>query len=144
MNIKQAEKIIKTRVLNSYILVMVVVLAFALMVALSSYFMTDIVKRQLASNAHAALNSLENDINTDLKEPRTVLGNQSECIRNMILRGAGKEEVRTYLNDITEYIIQKEEKQLSGFGGIFGFLDVFGGVMLDGQNRPPPDNFNPR
>ena len=140
MNIKQVINTIKT---HSYILVLVVVLAFALMAALSSYFMTDIVKRQLASNAQAALDALETDIKTDLKEPRTVLGNQSECVRTMILRGAGKEEVRTYLNDTTNYIIQNEDKQLLGFGGIFGFFDVFGGTMLDGQNRLPPDNYDP-
>jgi len=59
MNIKQAFKTIKTQVLHSYILVLVVVLAFALMVALSSYFMTDIVRNQLASNAQAAFDFLK-------------------------------------------------------------------------------------
>ena len=59
MKIKQTFKIIKTQILHSYILVLVVVLAFALMVALSSYFMTDIVRNQLTSNTQAALDFLK-------------------------------------------------------------------------------------
>jgi CheY-like chemotaxis protein/signal transduction histidine kinase len=143
MSLRQVKDVKKTQGMYLYILVMVIVLAFALMVTLSSYFMTDIVRKQLIYNAQSALNSLETDIKTDLKEPRTVLGNQSDYIRTMILRGAGKEEVRTYLNDITRYILKNEDKQLLGFRGLFGFFNVFGGELLDGQNRPAPENYNP-
>jgi len=123
--------------------VLVVAAAFALMVALSSYFMTGIVRKQLILNAQAALDSLETSIETDLLEPRTILGSLSETLRSMILHGTGKEDLHNYLNDITNYILYNKHRQLSGFGGIFGFFDVYGGVLLDGQNRPAPENYTP-
>ena len=142
MRIKQIINAIKFRGLHSYALVLIIILAFALMVALSSYFMTNIVGKQLADNALAALDYLETNIATDLKEPRTLLGGGSETVREMILHGATKEEVHTYLNEITEYLLSDEE-QLADLDGFFGYFDVFGGVLLDGQNRTPPENFNP-
>jgi len=126
-----------------YAQVLFIVLAFALMVILSSYFMGNIVLNQLGYNVQTALDSLENSIKADLMEPRTILGNLSETLRTMILYDLGIKDVHKYLNDITKYIMDNEHRQLSGFGGIFGFFDVFGGVLLDGQNRPPPENYDP-
>jgi len=139
MDIKQLINAIKEQVIKSYGLLLSVVLAFTVMVALSSYFMTNIVRKQLSSNTLAALNSLETNLETDLMEPQAVLGTQSESIRNMILRGTGEEEVHAYMHDIVEYIVENKDNQLSGFSGIYGFFDVFGGVMLDGEERPLPE-----
>ena len=145
MSIKHLIKRVDTRGKSgAYVQVLFVALAFAVMVILSSYFMSNIVLNQLESNAQSALDSLETSIKADLMEPRTLLGSQSETVRNMILHGADREEVRAYLNEITQYILYDENKYLSGFGGIFGFFDVFGGVLLDGQNRPSPVNYDPR
>jgi signal transduction histidine kinase/DNA-binding response OmpR family regulator/HPt (histidine-containing phosphotransfer) domain-containing protein len=127
----------------AYNFVLVVVLAFSLMAALSSYFLSDIVRKQLESSAKAELTSLETAIMADLKEPKAILGNQSEIILNMILRGRNKEEVQTYMNEITVYIQRHEDTQLMGFAGLFGSFDVFGGVILDGQNRPAPEGYVP-
>jgi len=144
MAVKNPVKTLKPRPFSTwYMPVLVVAIAFALMVALSSFFMTGIVRKQLILNAQAALDSLETSIKTDLLEPRTILGGLSETLRNMIIHGSGKEDLQNYLNDITKYILYDEHRQLSGFGGIFGFFDVFGGVLLDGQNRPMPGNYNP-
>jgi signal transduction histidine kinase/CheY-like chemotaxis protein len=123
--------------------VFVVVLAFSMMVTLSSYFLSDIVSKQLASSVKAELTSLETAIMADLKEPKAILGNQSEIILNMILRGRNKEEMQTYMNEITTYILRNEDKQLSGFAGLFGFFNVFGGVIIDGQDRPAPEGYVP-
>jgi len=128
---------------SSYTPVLVVILAFVLMVVLSSHFMTNIVREELTYNAQTALDSLELSIKADLMEPRTVLSNQSETIRAMIQDGgADKEEVRTYLNRFADYILRSDDI-LTGFLGIFGYFEVFGGVMLDGQNRPAPETFIP-
>jgi hypothetical protein len=88
---KDLIKTIKTRVARfSYAPIFAVVAAFTLMVVLSSYFMVNIVNDQLLYNTYKALDSLETSIKTDLMEPRTVLGNQAEAMRKMILRGVGK------------------------------------------------------
>jgi CheY-like chemotaxis protein/sensor histidine kinase regulating citrate/malate metabolism len=140
--LRQVIGTIKEQVLHSYILILAVVLAFTLMVTLSSYFMTNIVRKQLAYNAMSALSALESDIKTDLKEPRAVVGNQSEYVRILIMNGAGKEDVHTYLNNITKYILQNEATQLSGFKSIFGYFNVFGGMFIDGDNRSSPENYD--
>jgi len=135
---KTEARIIRT----PYFQILVVVLAFALMVALSSYFMVDIVHDQLKNNALSVLDSLATSIRADLMEPRTTLGNQSEAIRNIIIQSNSKENVHDYMNEITKYIMSNEN-YLSGFCGLFGFFDVFGGVMIDGQNRSLPENYMP-
>jgi len=142
MGIKKIIDAIKIRVVPTYISVFVVVLAFALMVALSSWFMTDIVRRQLVFNAEAALDSLEASIRADLREPRTVLGNQSENIRNMILHGEDKEEVHGFLKRITKYILADEDI-LADFDGLYGFFNVFGGTLLSGQELQEPKSNAP-
>jgi len=142
MEFKQIIDAIKTRVLRTYIFVFVVVLAFTLMVALSSWFMTDIVRRQLVFNAEAALDSLEASIKADLREPRTVLGNQSENIRNMILRGGDEEEVHDFLKKTTEYILADEDI-LADFNGLYGFFNVFGGKLINGQDLHTPEGYAP-
>jgi len=125
-----------------YAQVLVVVLAFVLMVVLSSYFMSIIVRNQLKTNAMMELDSLATSIKADLKEPRTVLGNQSESIRNIIMQSNNIESVRVYMEEITKYILD-EKNNLNGFCGLFGYFDVFGGVMIDGQNRQMPENYMP-
>jgi len=132
----------KYRAIFSYTIVLVVILAFALMVVLSSAFMTNIVSRQLENNALAALDYLETNITVDLREPRTLLGGASETVRKMILHGASEKEVHTYLNEITAFLLSDEE-QLADFDGLFGYFNVFGGALLDGQDRAPPENYNP-
>jgi signal transduction histidine kinase/DNA-binding response OmpR family regulator len=103
--------------------------------------MTAIVGKQLAENALAALDYLETNITTDLKEPRTLLGGASETIRKMIMHGASEKEVHTYLNEIAGYLLSDDE-QLADFDGLFGYFDVFGGVLIDGQDRATPENYD--
>jgi signal transduction histidine kinase/CheY-like chemotaxis protein len=140
--IKQIINSTRFRVLRSYVLILIIILAFALMVTISSVFMSNIVSQQLENNALVALDYLETNIATDLKEPRSLLGTKSETIQNMILHGAGKEEVHTYLKEITRYLMSDGD-QLADFDGLFGYFDVFGGELIDGQDRTPPENYNP-
>jgi signal transduction histidine kinase/CheY-like chemotaxis protein len=143
MTIKNFIKMAEARIKNSiYRQILVVILAFALMVAMSSYFMGMIVREQLIFNAKSALASMETNVKADLKEPRTVLGNVSETIRKMIMNGSGEKTVHDHLKNISTYILSDEDN-LSGFVGIFGFFDAFGGVFLDGQDRETPDSYAP-
>jgi signal transduction histidine kinase/DNA-binding response OmpR family regulator/HPt (histidine-containing phosphotransfer) domain-containing protein len=142
MEFRQIIDTLKTRAFHKYIFVFVVVLAFALMVALSSWFMTNIVRRQLAFNAEAALDSLQASIKADLREPRTVLGNQSENILNIILRGGDEKAVRDFLKEITGYILANEDI-LADFENIYGFFNVFGGVLLSGRDLPAQEAYEP-
>jgi len=125
-----------------YVQVLVVVFAFALMDILSYYFLGEIVRTQLKANAMTMLDSLATSLKADLKEPRTVLGNQAESVQNIIIQSRSKEEVRAYMEEITKYILD-EKSNLVGFSGLFGYFDVFGGAMIDGQKRTMPENYMP-
>ena len=118
-------------------------LAFALMIGLSSWYMGNILRRHMIDNAQAILDSLETNINIDLLEPRTVLGNLAQTIRSMILHYEDAAMVREYLKELTDYILF-DEKNLSGFSGFYGYFDVFGGQFFDSQNRETPETYNPR
>jgi signal transduction histidine kinase/DNA-binding response OmpR family regulator/HPt (histidine-containing phosphotransfer) domain-containing protein len=139
MNFRQIIKVIKNLVLRTNFLVFVVALAFALMVALSSFFLTEIVGHQLIFNAEGALDSLESSIKADLIEPRTVLGNQSEIIRSIILSGGDEEEVHAFLKRIARYILTDEDI-VADFKDLYGFFNVFGGTLISGLNLPAPED----
>ncbi|MDR0301347.1 MAG: response regulator [Treponema sp.] len=124
--------------------IMVIFLAFALMVSLSSWFMSSIVRKHLVTNAQTIIDSLETNITVDLQEPRTVLGNLSQTVRSMILKGDDGVMVQRYLKEINDYILfDDEEKHFSGFSGIYGFFDVYDGLFLDSLDRIPPEDYVP-
>jgi len=127
----------------AHVQILFVFLAFALMVSLSSWFLSNIFRKQLVYNAQKVLDSLETQINVDLLEPRTVLGNLSQTVRSMILDGNNAVTLSRYLKDLTSYIILGNEKQLAGFNDIYGFFDVFGGIFIDGMNRTYKETLNP-
>jgi PAS domain-containing protein len=122
--------------------IVVVFLAFALMVSLSSWFMDNILRKHLAYNAQVVLNALETQIGVDMLEPRTILGNLTQTVRSMILDGSSDALVRRYLKEINDYILL-DNRQLLGFSSIDGFFNSFGGVFIDSMDREPPENYNP-
>jgi signal transduction histidine kinase/DNA-binding response OmpR family regulator len=113
------------------------------MVSLSSWFLSNMFRKQLVYNAQKVLDSLETQINVDLLEPRTVLGNISETVRLMILEDNNSETFYRLLKNITNYILFSEEKQLTGFSNIYGCFDVFGGLFIDGMNRSLQETSDP-
>jgi signal transduction histidine kinase/CheY-like chemotaxis protein len=119
-------------------------LAFALMIGLSSWYMGSILRRHMIYNAQAILDSLETNINIDLMEPRTVLGNLVQTVRSMILHDEDAATVREYLRELTDYILFDDDKHLSGFSGFYGYFDVFDGMFFDSQDRITAETYNPR
>jgi signal transduction histidine kinase/DNA-binding NarL/FixJ family response regulator/PAS domain-containing protein len=126
----------------AHVQILFVFLAFTLMVSLSSWFLSNIFRKQLLYNAKTVLDSLETQINLDLQEPKTVLGNLSQTVRGMILEGDNANVIYRYLKNITSYILLGEEKQLAGFSDIYGYFDVFGGMFIDGMNRTFKETLN--
>jgi len=117
--------------------------AFALMIGLSSWYMSNILRKHMIYNAQAILDSLETNINIDLMEPRTVLGNLVQTVRTMILHGDDADSVHDYLKELTNYILFDDDKHLAGFSGIYGYFNVFDGLFLDSLDRKPPKTYIP-
>jgi len=79
-------------------------LAFFLMVILSYAFMKSIVNNSLERNAEGMFAFAESQIESELLELKSMLGNFAQTVRNMILRGAGAGVLRSYLKDMTDYM----------------------------------------
>jgi signal transduction histidine kinase/CheY-like chemotaxis protein len=105
--------------------------------------MGNILRKHLNYNVQTVLDSLETSIKVDLVESRTVLSNLSQTLRSMIIEGDSTAMVRRYLREITEHILLDKDRQLSGFSGIYGYFDAFGGVFIDSLDRIPPETYIP-
>jgi len=123
----------------THIQVVFVFLAFALMVFLCFYYMSEIEHGHLLKDAENAILSTQTFIETNLLEPKTTLSVVSENIRSMIMHGVNKKQIDDYLLEVTEYITT--EDRLPYATSFFGFFDVFGGSLLSGTGWNPPEGY---
>jgi len=83
-----------------YMQTIFVLIAFALMVTVSYFFVSNIQRRDLQKDIENAILYTEASIKSDMLEPETTLAGISETIRNMILTGADAETVDKYIQNI--------------------------------------------
>ncbi|MDR2729557.1 MAG: PAS domain-containing protein, partial [Treponema sp.] len=124
-----------------YTQVLYVVLAFALMVIASTWFVSGIERKHLQRDVKNAILFTEANIKADMLEPETILAGIAETIRNMILTGSDAETVREYIRVINNYMQGNEEKRLLGINGFYGFFDVFGGFITGERIWLPPEDY---
>jgi len=122
--------------------VLCVLFAFALMIFLSYYYMSNIERKHLLENVNNVILNAQSHIISDLLEPETTLGVIAENIRYMIMRGSDSDEIDQYFNSIAEYI--KNDERLMYTTSVYGYFDVFDGLFLNGTNWQPPENFIPQ
>jgi signal transduction histidine kinase/DNA-binding response OmpR family regulator len=127
----------------AHVQVLFVFLAFALMVFLSYYFMSDIERRHLLRDVNFMISNAQNNIEADLLEPETTLGVIAETVRNMLMHGEGFDEVRYYLTDTTKYIAS-DERLMSYASVVYGVFDIFDGVFWSGREWIPPGDYVPQ
>jgi len=120
--------------------IFVVWLAFLLMVSISYFFVSNIVHGYLTKEAENTLSYTQSRISIDLREAETILQTVSQSILLMILRGDSADAIMQHMTDITDYL-SNNDVRVSGFNGVFGFFDVFGGVFLDGSGWIPPEDY---
>jgi len=125
-----ARKVFKSQI--AYLQVLAVFLAFGLMVLASFLFGSLIERKHLEDEAEGMFIGIESQLKADLKELETMIGIISETIREMILRGADFDEMKSYLVNITNYGVY--EANINGFEAVFGYFDVYGDGY--GGNRP--------
>jgi len=127
----------------THVQVLVVILAFALMVFCSYYFMSSIEHKHLLNNVNQAIATAQNHIQVDLLEPETALGVISENIRSMILEGLPSDTVHGYIKEITEYLSGAASK-MSYSTMVYGYFDIFDGIILTGNDKLKPDDIIPQ
>jgi len=101
-----------------------IVLAFGLMVAVSYYFVSDIVEKQIFVTAQETLNTAEVAIRSDLRDAETALLQVELLIENWILWGASRDEIRSNL-------VALAGSMYSDSAWISGILNVYGIVNDD-------------
>jgi len=116
-------------------------LAFALIVVLSSLYVSNILRSHMRRDAETVLTGTTLKIETGLIEPETALNIISMSIRLMILHGDGSEVILKYMKDI---FVGLQEKQ-SGFkfDSIYGCFDVFEGAFLHSKGWSGGEGYNP-
>jgi len=116
--------------------VVIVWIAFALMVIASYFFVGNIVRKHLTYETMAALNFSEIQIESDLREPKTLMGTVSATIRSMIIQGYGADVVSRYMMDISDNVIKSPNRRLSSTG-IYGIFEAFDDKFIDLEWEPP-------
>ena len=94
---------------QEFIYTLFIILAFALLIILSSWFMGRIESRHIMNDAQSALDTTELNITSDLQELENMLVYLSETVRLMILQGTSYETVAKYITDINDYMFAHEE-----------------------------------
>jgi len=117
-----------------YAQVVFVVIAFAIMVAACYVFGQSRERAHISSEVENMFINIEEQLAGDLQELKTMLGFISETIKMKLLQDAGFDEIKEYINSITDY--GKRESDVKGFVSVFGMFDVFDG---EGYNAQTPD-----
>jgi len=131
----------KKRALSSvYSQMLVVIIAFAIMCTASFFFVRSIENRHLINDAENALAFAEKEINASFLEPETFLSGFSETIRSMIIHGASSEMIRSYIVDVTSFMLSDKE-HISGFLGLYGFIN---GEYMSGRSWDLPEGYIPQ
>jgi len=118
--------------------VVIVWIAFALMVITSYFFVGNIVRKHLMYETMAALNFSEIQIESDLREPQTLMGSVSATVRSMILQGYDIDVIGRYMMDISNNVIKNKNRKLSATG-IYGLFEAFDDKFIDLEWKPPAD-----
>jgi len=127
-----------------YVQIMFTIFAFLLMIILSYFFTSNIVQKYLRQNTENILNTVQNQVLSDLMEPQKALESFSHTVRNMILHGENTEKIREYYNDISNYLSLNNQSFLS-FNGFLGYFETLpeGHVFMESFIWDRPDDFNP-
>ncbi|MDR3000250.1 MAG: response regulator [Fibromonadaceae bacterium] len=122
---------------QSYVLTLLVLLAFGLMVFFSYSYVSDIERKHLINSVDNAFDNAKMKINADLQEPKTMLAGISGNIRTMILN---KENDKLQDYFIRAVHLLENDDFLDGFDGLYGRIFDYGD--FDGQGRSLPENYD--
>ena len=125
-----------------YIQVLFVALAFVLMVVSSSSYVSNMLRESLREESKDLLDRTRLKIEIALAESENTLVAVSRSIRHMILHGADENDIRAFMEDITN-VLQTKPSKLR-ICCIYGYFDVFGGIYIHALQWEPPEGHDPR
>ncbi|WP_461256309.1 ATP-binding protein [Treponema sp. R80B11-R83G3] len=127
-----------------YIQLLFTVFAFFVMVILSCIFTGRIVRANLVRNAVSVLDFVEAQINSDLRESRTILDDFAQSVQNLARHGYNAEKLIAYNEDISNHLISKNNDTFST-NGPFGYIEKSpeGPFFFNGIGWKAPDSWYP-
>jgi signal transduction histidine kinase/HPt (histidine-containing phosphotransfer) domain-containing protein/ActR/RegA family two-component response regulator len=141
MVIKNEKKIgLGEVVRKDFLQLLFVILAFSLMVAVSYFFVDNIIKKQIFNHAKAMLQTAETAIRSDMREAEVSLLNISLFVEDGMDSGWSPEDLRNYLIWQNTALIPKETG-IPGFFNIFCYID--GRFISARRNWDPPADYDP-
>jgi len=123
-----------------YAQVIFVFIAFALMVVIGSYFVSNTLQKTSSSAVKVALEETDRTIRAYLREPKVAFDNIYYAITDILDRDESQEIVQHYLEQTTEKLRMQED-------GIEGFITVYGYIrdeFIYGTEWKPGENFVPQ
>ena len=105
--------------------------AFLAMIIFSYIFMKNTVHRYLRENTKSLFDAAETKFTSDLLDPQQALGGFANAVRSMIINGSDADELRTYFNEISNYLTLGKDLNAIGFNGFIGYFETLpGGHVL--------------
>jgi signal transduction histidine kinase/CheY-like chemotaxis protein/PAS domain-containing protein len=120
---------------------LLVVLAFALMVITTSFFISRMLRENLRKESINVLTSTSIQIESSLHEAQAILKFSASNIRRMIIDYKDREIVQEYLSFIGGEI--EKESTILEFEAIFGYFDIFNGEFIHGHGWGGGDQYDP-
>ena len=118
-------------------------ISFLAMVALTYFFINDVIRQYLWKETENAFSYTQTAIASDLAEPAMVMRGVSESVRHMILHGYSAEHMRDYIRNISENALRAERRKLA-WGGVYGVFDAYGGLYINDGIWTPSADYVPR
>jgi len=121
--------------------VLFVALAFVLMVAASSIYVSNMLQNSLRRESMDLLGRTRLQVEAALEESKSILLLVSGSVRHKILHGADRYDVQEFIADIADMLEHQLGKKWSCC--LYGYFDVFDGIYLH-ASREPLEGYEPR
>ena len=127
---------------NTYIKVLVVFIAFALMTISSCLIMYNVLSRDLTERAEASISDVQILIEGVLYEPKVVLDFISDILEDMIIRG---EDFDTVREKMRQYTSEEFRERIPNFTyhSLHGYFNAFN-EYYDAIGWIPPEGYDPQ
>ncbi|MCL2218712.1 MAG: ATP-binding protein [Chitinispirillia bacterium] len=106
------------------------------LVLASVWFISSVVRDLLMRSAEDTLTNLEHRVASDLLESEMALRSATLNMERMLAAGSNAAAVHGYMRQYTDYVLS-DARRIIGVDGLYGVFDVFGGVFMDGTDKPP-------
>ena len=117
-------------------------LAFILMTITCYYTIKGVVHESLETEAENTIFYAHSMITSNLLKLEETLQNVSYNTRNLILKGAGADDIHTYMTEITNYLLSEKTGE-SNLTLVYGYFDIFDGIFINGSGWVPSDDYAP-